>query len=144
MAAHVHCGERCLIIHLGTSSNCLRDFAYNAVELSLGFVAKRENFAFEIGFSLLGWGTGLNIEVFHVAGCICRIWHNMGLDVGGLRATRADQRLCCWVCRNYDILTCYEQGFDILAALSSWWDLFGSRFFVGPECWFCLEEAHML
>ena len=50
LAVHVHCGERCLIIHLGTSSNCLRDFAYNAVELSLGFVAKRENFAFEIVF----------------------------------------------------------------------------------------------
>ena len=64
--------------------------AYNAVGLSLGFVAKKENFAFEIGFSLLGWGTGLNIEVFHVAGCI---WHNMGLDVGGLRATRAQTSL---------------------------------------------------
>ena len=43
-------------------------------------------------------------------------------------SAQTDQRLCYSLWRNYDILTCYERGFDILVSLSSWWDWFGSRF----------------
>ena len=72
---------------------------------------------------------------------VCKIFFFQSTHV--VYRTR-DKILCCSFRTNYDILTCYERGFDVLAGLSSWWDLFGSRFYVGPECVFCLEEAHML